>query len=120
MKNEALESAPLSPGIAPKCAEFLANQADGVQHLTPDDGGKSVEISAESRRVLDRPAAYPDEEETISLEEAAARLGIEPKRLLGFAMQNKVGDPIGDGRWFYPSSLAGLAARLGAVKSVAP
>ena len=59
-----------------------------------------------------RPApAYPGEEETVSLEEAATRCGMEPKRLLGFAMRNKVGDPIGDGRWFYPSSLATWIAK---------
>lgn len=55
--------------------------------------------------------AYPGEEPTISLEEAAARCGMEPKRLLGFAWRNRVGDPIGDGRWFYPSSLRTLIER---------
>lgn len=59
---------------------------------------------------------YEGEEVAISLEEAAARLGMEPKRLLGFAIVNKIGNPIGDGRWFYPSSLKTLAG----IKSVTP
>ena len=59
-----------------------------------------------------RLPAYPGEEPTIRLEEAAAQLGIEPKRLLGFCMRNGVADPISDGQWVYPSSLESLRRRL--------
>jgi hypothetical protein len=55
-------------------------------------------------------------DELIPLEQAATRLGIEPKRLLGYALRNRVGDPIGglvDGKpYLYDWSLATLRAKL--------
>lgn len=52
----------------------------------------------------------------IPLADAAAALGIEPKRLLGFMARNSVGDPIGgstpDGIMVYAWSLEPLRMRL--------
>ena len=64
-----------------------------------------------------RLPAYPGEEATISLEEASRRCGIEPKRFLGHAMNMGMDRPIGDGRWFYVSSVDKLAARLKALNA---
>jgi hypothetical protein len=75
----------------------------GEQPETATSKGAPVQKAAQ---------AYPGEEPRISLEEAAQRLNIEPKRLLGFCMRNKVGDPISDGRWVYPSSLETLKRRV--------
>jgi hypothetical protein len=56
--------------------------------------------------------AYEGEEQPISIEEAARRLGIEPKRLLGHCTSQRPWMPISDGRWVYPSSLESLKRRL--------
>jgi hypothetical protein len=48
----------------------------------------------------------------VSIEDAAAELGIEPKRLRGFVMRNELGDPIGDLHRVYWGSLAETRARL--------
>jgi hypothetical protein len=56
--------------------------------------------------------AYEGEEQPISIEEAARRLGIEPKRLLGHCTSQRPWMPISDGRWVYPSSLESLRQRL--------
>ena len=54
--------------------------------------------------------------ELIPAEVAASKLGIETKRLLGYGLRNKVGDPIGgliDGKvYFYAWSLEPLRKRL--------
>lgn len=44
-------------------------------------------------------------DELIPVEEAAARLGMEPKRLRGLIMRNGIGDPIGDFERVYEWSL---------------
>jgi hypothetical protein len=54
----------------------------------------------------------------VPVSEAASELGIEPKRLLGYMMRNKIGDPIGDGKMVYGWSCATLADRLRSIKSV--
>ena len=55
------------------------------------------------------------QQDLIPYERAAALIGIEPKRLLGYLMRNKVGDPIGgetpDGIMVYGWSLKTLAER---------
>jgi hypothetical protein len=56
--------------------------------------------------------AYEGEEQPISIEAAAAQLGIEPKRLLGHCTSQRPWMPISDGRWVYPSSLESLRQRL--------
>lgn len=52
----------------------------------------------------------------IPYEKAAALIGIEPKRLLGYLIRNKVGDPIGgetpEGIMVYGWSLKTLAERV--------
>ena len=50
----------------------------------------------------------------IPIEQAAAELGIEPKRLRGFIFRNGIADPIGDVTHVYGWSLKTLAARLAA------
>ncbi len=54
----------------------------------------------------------------VPVEHMAARLGLEPKRFLGYCMRNGLGDPISDGRMVYGWSCAQLAERLSAIKSV--
>jgi hypothetical protein len=78
-------------------APVLDNSPHAVQHLTPPNS---------------RLPAYPGEEPTISLDAAAARVGISPKRLLGYCFRNGIGDPISDGQHVYPSSLETLKHRL--------
>jgi hypothetical protein len=54
-------------------------------------------------------------DDLIPYERAAALIGVEPKRLLGWLMRNKVGDPIGgetaSGIMVYEWSLKTLAER---------
>ena len=50
----------------------------------------------------------------VPIETAAAALGIEPKRLLGFIARNGLGDPIGDAGEVYGWSCRALAERLAA------
>jgi hypothetical protein len=57
-------------------------------------------------------SAYPGEEARISIEEAAAQLGISVKRLLGYCISARPWFPISDGRWVYPSSLAAVRAKV--------
>jgi hypothetical protein len=58
----------------------------------------------------------------MTIEEAAAELGIEPKRLRGYIFRNSVrlGDPIGDEFEVYRWSLESLRKRLAEQRSVAP
>ena len=55
-------------------------------------------------------------DDLIPCERAAALIGIEPKRLLGYLIRNKVGDPIGgetpEGIMVYGWSLKTLQERL--------
>lgn len=61
-------------------------------------------------------------DDLIPYERAAALIGIEPKRLLGYLMRNALQDPIGgstpDGIMVYDWSLADLRKRLTADSSV--
>lgn len=50
----------------------------------------------------------------VPVEEAAATLGIEPKRLCGFIARNGIGDPIGSMAQVYGWSCAELAKRADA------
>ena len=54
-------------------------------------------------------------DDLIPYEAAAALIGVSPKRLLGYLIRNKVGDPIGgetiDGIMVYEWSLKTLAER---------
>lgn len=52
----------------------------------------------------------------VSIDEAAACLGIEPKRLRGFIFRNGIPDPIGDAREVYGWSCKELARRLSVIK----
>src|SRR4051812_9107056 len=117
MLKTPLKSATLLPENDGKCAPVIGNSPVAVQQKRSVETGKNADIPAEPRNVLDRLPAYPGEEETVSIAEAARTLGIEPKRLLGFCMRNGVGDPISDGRYVYPSSIKVLAERLAAIKS---
>ena len=51
-------------------------------------------------------------DDLIPIEQAAADLGIEPKRLRGFVLRNGLADPIGDMVHVYGWSLATLRERL--------
>jgi hypothetical protein len=55
-------------------------------------------------------------DDLIPLDDAAARLGIEPKRLRGYLIRNGIGDPIGgatpDGIMVYAWSLESTRKRL--------
>jgi hypothetical protein len=64
--------------------------------------------------------AYEGEEQPISIEAAAAQLGMEPKRLLGHCTSQRPWMPISDGRWVYPSSLETLKRRLADHSDAAP
>lgn len=61
-------------------------------------------------------------DDLIPYERAAALIGIEPKRLLGYLMRNSLRDPIGgstpDGIMVYEWSLNELRKRLTADSSV--
>lgn len=61
-------------------------------------------------------------DDLIPLNEAAARLGIEPKRLLGYCIRNGLGDPIAgntpDGIMVYAWSLEATRQRLGVDSAV--
>lgn len=48
----------------------------------------------------------------VPVEDAAAALGIEPKRLRGFMWRNGIADPIGDQDRVYGWSCRALAAKL--------
>jgi len=48
----------------------------------------------------------------ISVEQAAARLGITVPRLLGFIARNGATDPVGNYQWVYEDTLASLKKRL--------
>ena len=48
----------------------------------------------------------------VPVDEAAAALGIEPKRLRGFIARNSIADPIGDMSSVYGWSLRSLAGRI--------
>jgi hypothetical protein len=56
------------------------------------------------------------DDDLIPYERAAALIGIEPKRLLGYLIRNKCGDPIGgetpDGIMVYEWSMKELKRRL--------
>lgn len=51
----------------------------------------------------------------VPVEDAAAALGIEPKRLRGFMWRNGIADPIGDQNRVYGWSCRALAAKLAQV-----
>lgn len=55
-------------------------------------------------------------DDLIPYERAAALIGVEPKRLLGYMIRNKVGDPIGgdtpEGIMVYEWSMKELKQRL--------
>ena len=57
-------------------------------------------------------------DDLIPYERAAALIGVSPKRLLGYLMRNKVGDPISDGKDVYGWSCKTLAERLADHSSV--
>lgn len=59
---------------------------------------------------------HTQDNDLITVEEASARLGIEPKRLRGFILRNSLRDPIGDMRHVYAWSLSGIADMTGAVQ----
>lgn len=48
---------------------------------------------------------HTQDNDLIPVEDAAARLGIEPKRLRGLILRNGIGDPIGDLERVYAWSL---------------
>jgi len=62
-------------------------------------------------------------DDLIPYERAAALIGIEPKRLLGWLLRNRVGDPIGgdtpDGVMVYEWSMKELKQRLADHSTVA-
>ena len=63
-------------------------------------------------------------DDLIPYERAAALIGVSPKRLLGYLIRNKVGDPIGgettEGIMVYGWSCKTLAERLANHSDVAP
>lgn len=61
-----------------------------------------------------QPLASVLDADLVPVEDAAAALGIEPKRLRGFMWRNGIGDPIGDQDRVYGWSCRALAAKLAA------
>ena len=62
-------------------------------------------------------------DDLIPYERAAALIGVSPKRLLGWMLRNRVGDPIGgetqDGIMVYEWSMKELKQRLALTSTVA-
>ena len=58
--------------------------------------------------------------ELLSIDEAAAELGIEAKRLRGYMFRNRIGDPIGDSQHVYRFSLETLRKRIADQPAVTP
>ena len=56
----------------------------------------------------------------VTVQSAADALGMQHKRFMGKCMNNKLADPISDGKMVYGWSCAELAKSIAGIKSVTP